>query len=308
MEVSIVASLYNGEKYIEAQLDSLRKQTRQPDEVLLFDDGSTDNTPQIVREYIKKFKLDNWKYIQNSENKGWRRNFMEGMWSSKGDVVFSCDQDDIWREDKLALMTSIMEKHPEISLLVSNYRMFFEDGNEKVGLYKNDKQLKQVKLKDNYLLVGSPGCTHCIRRELLETAKRYWKPEYAHDALLWRLSLFANGLYIYTDDLIRWRKHENSAFSKESKNLKTIAEKRKWIKVAESFNQLLREYTLTEVIGNRDQQFKVLARNEQWLVERNKFYDTKNPLQGIKLARYWNCFPRYRQYLGDWYLLYIKRR
>lgn len=308
MKISVVASIYNGEKYLIEQLDSLRLQTRQPDEVLLFDDGSTDNTPQIVEGYLKKYDLSNWKYTVNATNKGWRRNFMEGMWSATGELVFSCDQDDIWRKDKLAIMTDIMAKHPEISLLVSNYRMFFEDGSEKVGMYKNDQQLKKVALENNYLLVKSPGCTHCIRKDLLEKAKKYWRPEYAHDALLWRLSLFDNGLYIYTDDLIKWRKHDTSAFSQESKNLKSISEKKKWITVAQSFNDLLQKYTLTEVKGDKTKQLAVLARNVKWLEVRTKFYATKNPFQGIKLAFYWDCFPRYRQYLGDWYLLYVKRK
>lgn len=197
MKISVVVSVFNGEKYISEQLDSLRHQIRRPDEVLLFDDGSSDKTPQIVTDYITKYSLANWKYTRNPENKGWRRNFMEGMWAASGDLVFSCDQDDIWHQDKLKIMSEVMENSPQISLLTSNYELFFEDGSHKDGFKQNDGSVSQIPLKNNYLLVGRPGCTHCIRKELLDIARKYWRPEYPHDALLWRLSLFSDGLYNY---------------------------------------------------------------------------------------------------------------
>lgn len=306
MKISVVVSVFNGEKYISEQLDSLRHQTRRPDEVLLFDDGSSDKTPQIVTDYITKYSLANWKYTRNPENKGWRRNFMEGMWAANGELVFSCDQDDIWHQDKLKIMSELMENSPQISLLTSNYELFFEDGDHKDGFKQNDGSVSQILLKNNYLLVGRPGCTHCIRRKLLDTAQKYWQPEYPHDALLWRLSLFSDGLYNYNGNLIKWRKHQNSAFTKESRDLKSVAAKKKWIQTARAFDDTLREYVNSSEVADKTTKLKVLDRNDRWLSVRERFYLTKNPLVGIKLATYWDCFPRYRQYLGDWYLIYLK--
>lgn len=306
MKISVVVSVFNGEKYISEQLDSLRHQIRRPDEVLLFDDGSSDKTPQIVTDYITKYSLANWKYTRNPENKGWRRNFMEGMWAASGDLVFSCDQDDIWHQDKLKIMSEVMENSPQISLLTSNYELFFEDGSHKDGFKQNDGSVSQIPLKNNYLLVGRPGCTHCIRKELLDIARKYWRPEYPHDALLWRLSLFSDGLYNYNGNLIRWRKHQNSAFTKESRDLKSVAAKKKWIQTARAFDDTLREYVNSSEIADKTTKLRVLDRNDRWLAVRERFYLTKNPLVGVKLATYWDCFPRYRQYLGDWYLIYLK--
>ena len=120
---------------------------------------------------------------------------MEGMWSATGDIIFTCDQDDIWRSDKLAIMAKIMGEHPEIQLLTSNYCEFFENGKKRVGPNSNTKELKKVQLKNNYLLVGQPGCTHCIRKSLIEVSKKYWQPEYPHDGLMWRLAIFFTYLY-----------------------------------------------------------------------------------------------------------------
>lgn len=306
MKISVVVSVFNGEKYISEQLDSLRHQTRCPDEVLLFDDGSSDKTPQIVTDYITKYSLANWKYTRNPENKGWRRNFMEGMCAASGDLIFSCDQDDIWHQDKLKIMCEVMEKSPQISLLTSNYELFFEDGSHKDGFKQNDGSVSQVPLKNNYLLVGRPGCTYCIRKDLLDIAWKYWRPEYSHDDLLWRLSLFSDGLYNYNGNLIRWRKHKNSAFTKESRDLKSVAAKKKWIQIARAFDDTLREYVNSSEIADKTTKLRVLDRNDRWLSVRERFYLIKNPLVGVKLATYWDCFPRYRQYLGDWYLIYLK--
>lgn len=308
MKISVVISTYNGQEFIEEQLESLRRQDRQADEVLIFDDGSTDDTVKIITEYINTNSLKNWKLAINEVNKGWRRNFMEAMWKATGDIVFTCDQDDIWRRDKLRIMEKIMQTNPKISLLTSNYCEFFDNGKEVIGPNKNDKQIKKVALKNNYLLVGQPGCTHCIRRNLIELSKTYWKPEYAHDALLWRLAIFSDSLYTYTDTLINWRNHKNSAFAKESRNLKTIAEKEKWISIAKSFDSTLHTYVMTDVKENIDKQVSVLKRNDAWLKVRSDFYETKRISKGLYLSTFWDCFPRYRQYLGDWYLLFIKRK
>ena len=74
MTATIVLSTYNGEKFITEQLDSLRLQTRPADEVLISDDCSTDSTPQIVKDYIQKYKLSGWHFEQNEKNSGWKKN------------------------------------------------------------------------------------------------------------------------------------------------------------------------------------------------------------------------------------------
>ncbi|MBB1070169.1 glycosyltransferase [Limosilactobacillus sp. RRLNB_1_1] len=308
MKTSVVMSTYNGEKYITEQLDSLHTQSQLADEVIIADDCSTDHTVEIVRRYINQNNLNNWKVIVNQHNKGWRRNFMEAMWSASGDLVFPCDQDDIWRNDKIKIMTQLMDKNPQIKLLTSNYCEFFEDGKERIDPWKNNKELKQVPLKDNYLLVNSPGCTYCVRKELLVLSKNYWQPDYPHDALLWRMGLMSNGVYTFTDDLIKWRNHKKSAFAKESKKLKSVSAKKSWIKISADFNnKTMREFIKKDVNSNTTHQDSVLDKNSEWLAKRKQFYDTSNPIKGIQLLKYIKCYPRLRQYLGDWYLIYLKK-
>ena len=75
MKVSLVMAVYNGEKYLKEQLDSLRLQTHPLDEVLIIDDQSKDDSYIYVRQYIDGYQLKNWKIIKNEKNLGYRANF-----------------------------------------------------------------------------------------------------------------------------------------------------------------------------------------------------------------------------------------
>lgn len=308
MKTSVVISAYNGKRYIIEQLESIRQQSQPVDEVLIADDCSTDGTPELVQAYIDQHHLAGWHVEVNTVNKGWRRNFMEAMWASTGDVVFSCDQDDLWHPDKVKLMTATLTAHPEISLLTSNYDEFFPDGKHRLAPWPKQTGLFEVPLKRNYMLVKAPGCTYAIRRSLLDVAKKYWQPDYPHDALLWRLSQFNHGLYALAQPLLQWRKHETSAFAKESKDLKTIGAKQAWIKVANAANETLREYVRNEVPGDTRHQQAILARTSEWLKRRQRFYDAQKIVSGLALLPYWSSYPRIRQYPGDWYLIFIKKK
>ncbi len=107
MKISVVMTTYNGKKHIYEQLCSLANQTRKPDQLLIFDDCSTDDTVSIVKRFIEMKNLCNWKIIENESNLGWRKNFMFGLLKAEGDYIFPCDQDDIWSEDKIEKMTDI---------------------------------------------------------------------------------------------------------------------------------------------------------------------------------------------------------
>ena len=109
--ISLVMTTYNGLKYISEQLDSIRTQTLLPDEVLIYDDRSTDGTYEYVQEYIDRYNLHTWKVYRNKENKGYSLNFSNAIDAAKGELIFLCDQDDIWHSDKIEKMSKIMGNH-----------------------------------------------------------------------------------------------------------------------------------------------------------------------------------------------------
>ena len=96
--ISIAMTTYNGSKYIIKQLDSLRQQTTKPDEVIILDDCSKDDTVQITLDYIKKWGLTGWSIKPNKINLGWKRNFYAGCGlRSYGSGTGNCHCFGVWR-------------------------------------------------------------------------------------------------------------------------------------------------------------------------------------------------------------------
>jgi glycosyltransferase involved in cell wall biosynthesis len=108
--VDILMATYNGEKYIRQQLDSILSQTYEQWLLYIRDDGSTDNTVEIINNYIKKYpdKI----ILINDEKKGLgaKLNFGETMKFSKNDYTMFVDQDDVWMNYKISKSLDIMEK------------------------------------------------------------------------------------------------------------------------------------------------------------------------------------------------------
>ena len=114
MKTSVVMTTYNGSENIVDQMESLRTQSQKIDEVLIFDDQSKDNTVDIVREFISSNALSDWSVIVNERNKGYRLNFLEGVIHATGDIIFYCDQDDIWESEKVQRITECFANNANI--------------------------------------------------------------------------------------------------------------------------------------------------------------------------------------------------
>ena len=145
LTTSVVMATYNGEKYIIEQLKSLRDQTKLIDEVLIYDDGSQDKTADLIRKFIEKNKLDNWIFKVNEKNRGWRDNFMELLSAATKEIIFTCDQDDIWLPDKIEKMYQEMVI-PSINngLCGCIYTQISDIENEINGLYTYDRKICKV--------------------------------------------------------------------------------------------------------------------------------------------------------------------
>lgn len=220
MKTSVVMTTYNGERFLPEMLESLRNQTRKIDELLVFDDGSTDNTVNYIKEYIKKYELKGWTVKQNKENLGWEKNFVQGLNKASGDVIFPCDQDDIWHTNKIEMMTKAFENNSDIWLLVSGYHAFSEYGGKMAvqqPVRTEDRNLvSRVVFDEKYYQILRPGCTMAFRKEMLPLFMENWEPGTPHDAVLWTIASLLRKLYLYNDTFIEYRRHDNNASKKIS--------------------------------------------------------------------------------------------
>ena len=98
--ISVAMCTFNGEKFLEAQLDSVAQQTLKPIELVVCDDGSSDDTQAIVVRFAQSAPFA-VRYISNPSRLGYRLNFMNAARQCTSDLIAFCDQDDIWCADKL---------------------------------------------------------------------------------------------------------------------------------------------------------------------------------------------------------------
>lgn len=109
MKISVVTASYNGAKHIAEQLESIKHQSILPHEIVISDDGSTDNTASIVEEFAKNTPEINVVFVHNSSPHGVDRNFENALRHAAGDIIFLCDQDDVWLPERIERMLTAFD-------------------------------------------------------------------------------------------------------------------------------------------------------------------------------------------------------
>lgn len=122
--VSVVLCTYNGEKYLQQQIDSILQQTYSHLELIIVDDASSDNTVAILQDYSQSDKRI--KYFINPENIGYNKNFEKGFLLATADYIAISDQDDIWETNKIETM---MNNWPDGSIFIYSLSGNFSGNN-----------------------------------------------------------------------------------------------------------------------------------------------------------------------------------
>lgn len=116
---SVALCTYNGEKYIREQIDSILEQSLKVDEIVVCDDGSTDQTLNILSEYENKFP-DIFKIHLNEKNLRSVKNFEKAISLCSGEIIFLSDQDDVWENNKVKIFSDFFEDNQNVDVVCSN--------------------------------------------------------------------------------------------------------------------------------------------------------------------------------------------
>jgi len=215
-KVSIAMTTYNGEKYLEQQLLSIFNQKRQPDEVIICDDGSSDRTVMIAQQFITKYNLqDNWRIIKNKYNKGLTKNFLECASMTTGDIIFFSDQDDVWRANKISKMATLFEHNDKIKAMSCNVTCIDKEGNRLKYilnlLQKNKADIQQIPFSMQIRNNRSAGLTLAVRRELLNYAKPIiFQYNLPYDLPMGLFASVFGGYYLLKEPLVYRRVHSQN--------------------------------------------------------------------------------------------------
>lgn len=301
MKVSVLLCSYNGAQYVIQQLDSLKNQTRVPDEVIIKDDQSTDDTVTLCQKYIARNKL-NWKVIVNKNNLGWKKNFYYGILCCTGDIVFLCDQDDIWKSTKIEEMEKIMTEDPTIELLVSNYDVMVDNHDNDKYVAQSSKmndtgKVKKIGFSQKWPYITRPGCTYCLKKVFFDEIKGIWKPEWPHDANLYRFAVLRDTLWLYEKKTIFFRRHGgNQTGSQINSREQRTRDVQYYIDVVNYFIHYLEQ---NEKFGEVGYKRDILTYTLNWLKLREDALNTQNFIKTLSLCRYLAYYAGIKSWIAD---------
>lgn len=230
--VSVAMTTWNAAAYLIEQLDSLRMQTCAPNEVIIVDDASQDETVKLIEEYINQHQLNHWKLFRNEQNTGYIEAFRRALSLCKGEIIFLCDHDDIWDPDKIQVMASLMANHPAMLALLCSFDEIDGQGNpipvsSRPNTANNNLirrsipagSLEPLKAEDlSYYNVGM-GCSAALRKELQQA---YLQKEPArflpHDWQIFMMAALRGGLWFYNAPLLHYRIHSSNTLGLSHKS------------------------------------------------------------------------------------------
>ena len=218
--ISIALCTYNGGKFIQKQVDSYLNQSVLPEEIIICDDGSSDDTVAIIQNNISKNPGIRWKLVQNEKNLGASKNFEKAIGLCNGDIIFLSDQDDIWEKEKIGQTKLYFDNNPDCDASFSNATMIDDIERQLPGtlldstFFKPAERKKYRKAELLYwtILLGNvmTGATMAFKRAALpvilpfhlDLGRKLW-----HDGWI-SLTLMANERVGYIDQtLIQYRVH-----------------------------------------------------------------------------------------------------
>ena len=210
--ISVCIATLNGGRFVREQVKSVLPQLSEDDEVVVSDDGSTDDTVEILKSINDK----RMKVCQNEGRHGFIWNFENALKKAKGDVIFLCDQDDIWKPEKVKVVLRALKDH---DIVLHDAEIIDKDGT-KAGILYSEGLHKREGFWSNLWKTRWLGCCMAFRKNVLEYALPFPHHIVGHDGWISAVGLAKFDYYYIADALMWYRRHgENaSTASEESHN------------------------------------------------------------------------------------------
>lgn len=220
--ISVALCTYNGERYIREQIESILNQTLPVDEIVVCDDGSTDETLQII-EQVGKNVSTNIRIHQNEKNLGTCANFQKAVDLCRGSIIFLSDQDDVWCSNKVKTIVDYFEQNNEKQvvfsdgLLINSQNRLIE--NKTLWSSIGFTPLAQHLLENGYgpelfsYENRATGATMAFRRSFVNEKNfiNLCNGTILHDGALAMLGIASNTLGFIAQPLINYRIHPKQA-------------------------------------------------------------------------------------------------
>ena len=201
--MSVVMATYNGKSYLVEQLNSVLAELLPDDELIIVDDGSQDGTLEL----LDSVKSPAVRVVRNLTNVGVFATFERGLLLSSKDIIFLCDQDDVWLPGKRAAFVAAFERDPRTLVVVSDAQLIDESGVVTAPSFMATRGgfrcgVLSTLVRNRYL-----GCAMALRRELLFAALPIPRGVPMHDMWLGALGSLLGRVHYISSPLIQYRRH-----------------------------------------------------------------------------------------------------
>lgn len=219
MMISVCMATYNGEKYILEQLNSILCQIGERDEVIISDDGSQDNTLNLIRS-LNDPRIH---IYQNDLEHGYTKNFENALNYAKGDIIFISDQDDVWKPDKVKVMCEALKTK---QLAVHDAEVTDENLNVRFPSHFAQYHIKPGFLR-TVLYTRYTGACMAMRREFLNRTLPFPENQRLCPYDYWFAynGEFYKECIVLNIPLIQYRRHEGTALHAGEFSTRTFYEK-----------------------------------------------------------------------------------
>ena len=272
MKISVALCTYNGEKFLKEQIDSILNQTQKVDEIVVCDDGSTDCTIEILKEYDRKYP-NIFHIYRNKVNLRSVKNFEKAISLCSGDVIFLSDQDDIWVSHKVEKYVAYFNANPHITVLASNGYCIDENSkvHDKYSIWDVPQFLREAKAPLNYYHIITQisniatGSTMAFKKEIVAKAIPFPVSEgFHHDEWLALISSKNKNFEFLNEKFYFYRIHSNQQvggvfFDKREKIKNKYVQifdlnnaKYSFSAVKSKIKRLILAYTKNEMLANTD--------------------------------------------------------
>jgi len=220
-KISVCIASFNGERFIREQLDSIIFQLAVADEIIISDDGSTDNTCEIILSYsdpriiLLKNEVKPQEKARRYKSYFVAQNFENALRHATGDYIFLADQDDIWEENKVRNLISLFSNN--LNLIVHDATVVDENGVTISPSYfeilRSKKGFIKNVAKNSYL-----GCCMAFDKVVLEKALPFPANLVAHDMWIGLIGEQVGEVLFVESKLIKYRRHGNTATTSGKKS------------------------------------------------------------------------------------------
>lgn len=212
MKVSVVMPVYNGAQYLQEAIDSILDQTFKDFELIIIDDGSSDDSLKIIQMNADKDKRII--FIRNEQNSGICVTLNKGLDFASGEYILRMDCDDISELNRIEKQVSFMDRHPEIGVLGSKIQIFGESVNSYIFDFDEDWKLC---IADMIFATCMAHPAVIMRNEIIQKYKLRYDDKFRgmEDYYMWwQISKYAKISNIQ-EPLLNYRKHSKQVTQKK---------------------------------------------------------------------------------------------